>query len=180
MKKINEHFKFLLIVASAFLYACGGGDGNTGSHVTEIDSSADSDIILHKDQIGEPGDDLYNPGTSVKVEMGNASDFNWEDFRNTLSAKEEAIGEGFHMGEDEVATAWEKLNDRYRYQTRYRYHNGELWMRTYYLDNSDSLALSEGEGTLLRQDQAEKNPDFQELWKKMEDRANELRRGQFD
>lgn len=179
MKKINENFKFLFILASAFLYAC-GGDGNTGSHVTEIDSVADRDIISHRDQIGEPGDDLYNPGTSVRVEMGNASDFNWEDFKNTLAAQEEAIGEGFHMGEDEVATAWEKLNGRFHYQNIYRYHNGELWMQTYYLDISDSLALSEGRGTLLRQDQARKNPEFQELWKKTEDRAKALRDGRFD
>src|SRR5690554_2014386 len=99
MKKMYKQLKFLIILASAFFYAC-GSDGNSGNKVTEIDSVADSDIILHKDQIGEPGDDLFNPGTSVRVEMGNNSNFSWDNFKNTLSAQEEAIGEGFHAGDN--------------------------------------------------------------------------------
>lgn len=105
--------------------------------------------------------------------MANAANFNWEDFKNQLSAKEEAIGEGFSQGDNEVTTAWEKFSDSYYYQTVYSYRNGELWLQTYYRGNnptSGTDSLSNQEGTLLTKEDANK-PALKELWEKMEEKA---------
>lgn len=177
MKSVEYRPGFTFIFAAILLYACGGGEGNTGTHVTQIDSVQDSTAILQHEDIPDPDENTrFATGNAVKVELDNAGDFNWEDFRNELSAKEEAVGEGFSQGENEVATAWEKFNERYSYQTVYSYRNGELWLQTYYKGNnptSGTDSLSNEEGKLLTKDAASQ-PEFKELWDQMEERAQNI------
>jgi hypothetical protein len=174
MKKFKHFIQPAFFSASLIFYSCGGGDGNTGNIVTEIDSTRDSTIILHHEHIPDPGEGpAFAPENAVKVELANSSTFNWDSFRNELSAREEAIGEGFRQEEQQVATAWEKFNDKYSYQTVYHYRDGELWLQTYYKSNnttSSTDSLSNEEGQLLTK-QGANNPELQDLWTKMEEMA---------
>lgn len=175
MRNLKHLLGTAVIPASLLFYACGGGEGNTGNIITEIDSTKDSAIILQHEDIPDPGEHAtgFATGNSVQVNLNDPAAFNWEDFRNELAAKEEAIGEGFRQEENQVATAWEKLNDRYSYQTVYHYRNGELWLQTYYKSNdttSSTDSLSNEEGRLLTKESAN-NPELQDLWKRMEERA---------
>ena len=143
---------------------------------TEIDSSADSTIILHEDQVEAAYDQSpLDSGSAIKVHTGD-SNFNWEDFRSGLQARPEAIGEGFHLGENEVASAWQKLNGDYSYQTVYRYSDNGLWLQTYYRGNnatSETDSLSNEPGQLLTKEAAQ-DPELQKLWNQMEERAKNL------
>ena len=176
MKTYKHFIPAALMLTSLVFYSC-GGEGNTGNKVTEIDSVRDSSIILEHEDIPDPGErPAFAPENAVKVDMASTSNFNWETFRNELAAKEEAIGEGFRQEENQVATAWEKLNDKYAYQTVYHYRDGELWLQTFYKSNDPSSStdsLSNEQGQLLTRDGG-KNSDLQDLWKKMEERAQEV------
>jgi len=178
MKNRTHFLGTAYIIASLSLYSCGGGEGNTGNKITEIDSTRDSTVILQHEDIPDPDEHAagFATGNAVKVELANTSSFKWEDFRNELSAKEEAIGEGFRQGNNYVATAWEKLNDRYSYQTVYHYREGELWLQTYYRGNNPTSAtdsLSKEEGQLLTKEDAN-NPEYQDMWNRMEEKALNL------
>lgn len=176
MNNLRISIPTALIMTSMLLSSC-GGEGNTGNKVTEIDSLRDSNIILQHEDIPGPSDrPAFSPENAVKVNMASASDFDWETFRNELAAKEEAIGEGFRQEENQVATAWEKLNEQYAYQTVYHYRDGKLWLQTFYKSNDPSSSndsLSNEQGQLLTRDGG-KNSDLQDLWKKMEERAQEV------
>jgi len=176
MKNPRNPIATALIMTSILLSSC-GREGNTGNKVTEIDSLRDSNIILQHEEVPDPSDQpAFAPENAVKVNMASASNFDWETFRNELAAKEEAIGEGFRQEENQVATAWEKLNEQYAYQTVYHYRDGELWLQTYYKSNDPSSStdsLSNEQGQLLTRDGG-KNSDLQDLWKKMEERAQEV------
>src|SRR5690554_514919 len=178
MKNLKHLLGTAFIPASLLFYACGGGEGNTGNIITEIDSTRDSDIILQHEDIPDPGERAagFATGNAVQVNLNDPAAFNWEDFSNELAAKEEAIGEGFSQGDNQVATAWEKFNDQYSYQTVYHYRDGELWLQTYYRGNNPTSAtdsLSNEGGQLLTRESA-KDPEFQDLWKKMEEKAQNL------
>lgn len=177
MRKLNHIIHAAFIPAVLLLYSCGGGEGNTGNIITEIDSTRDSTIILQHEDIPDPGErPAFATENAVKANLANSSNFSWEDFRNELSAREEAIGEGFRQEEQQVATAWEKLNDQYAYQTVYHYRDGELWLQTYYKRNDTSSStdsLSNEEGLLLTKEDSNK-PELQDLWKKMEERAADV------
>lgn len=180
---MKNSFRYLklttFIVALSVFSSCGGGDGNTGSKVTEIDSTRDSTAILHQDQIDSNEELEINEGSGVEVSIGEGTNFNWEDFRNQLQATEQAIGEGFHMGEDEVATSWEKHNEKYSFQTVYKYRDNQLWLQTYYKENngtSETDSLSNGKGQLLTQDVSEE-PGLEGMWEKMEEKAKTLASG---
>src|SRR5690554_6631966 len=163
----------LFLVALAMMTGC-GGEGSSGAKVTEIDSVEDREIILETDIENSSMD--FNPGTSVKVDLAENADFHWEDFRNQLQAAPESIGEGFHMGDTEVTTAWKPFNDNYSYQTRYHYKNNELWLQTYFRENPGKSVTdqpSNGEGKLLTKNMTQ--PALQELWKEMENLAGELK-----
>lgn len=174
--KFSRNIVFVAIILS--FYACGGGEGNSGSIVTEIDSTTDSTIILHEDQIEATYDQSpLDPGNAIQVQEGDSSF--WEDFRNELQAQPDAIGEGFHFGETEVATAWQRLNDKYSYQTVYRYSDNGLWLQTYYRGNNATSAtdsLSNEPGQLLTKEAAQ-DPELQKLWNQMEERASSLNLG---
>ena len=176
MKTYKHFIPTALILTSLVFYSC-GGEGNTGNKVTEIDSVRDSSIILEHEDIPDPGEEpSFASENAMKVNLANSSNFNWEDFRNELAAKEEAIGEGFRQEDNQVATAWERLNDDYSYQTGYHYRDGELWLQTYYRGNNPMSAtdsLSNEEGQLLTRENAT-NPEFQDLWKRMEEKAQNL------
>ena len=176
MKRFKHFIQITFVVSSMALYSC-GGEGNTGNKFTEIDSVRDAEVILQHEDIPDPGEHAtgFATGNSVQVNLNDPA-FSWEDFRNELAAKEEAIGEGFRQEENQVATAWEKLNDRYSYQTVYRYKDGELWLQTYYRGNNPTSAtdsLSNDEGELLTRESAT-DPEFQDLWKRMEEKAQNL------
>jgi hypothetical protein len=181
MKNLKIYYRKLCLslLTISLLYACGGGEGNTGGNWTEIDSTEDTAAVEMSDEIHFSDErSALTMDSSVKVEMEENTDFNWIDFRNKLQAQPEAIGEGYHLGTDEVATSWEKYND-YSYQTLYRYQDNELWLQTYYRDSTTEGADSlSNEGTLLTKDV--KDPGLQELWKKMEEKARELSNGNLD
>lgn len=169
---------YLLLITAICLFACGGGDGNTGANYTEIDSSQDTAAVdMNLSESNE--EDALNDQTAVRVPLDENTDFNWKDFRNTLQAGQLAIGEGYHMGEDEVASSWEKLNDEYSYQTVYKYQDGQLWLQTYYRGNnptSESDSLEQEKGELLTKEVSQQS-QFGDLWKKMEEKARELGSG---
>jgi hypothetical protein len=171
---------YLLLISAICLYACGGGDGNTGAKFTEIDSAEDT-AAVQMDHMGSTEDEAVNEQTGVRVPMQENSNFNWEDFRNTLQAGQQAIGEGYHLGEDEVASSWEKLNDEYSYQTVYKYKDQQLWLQTYYRGNnptSETDSLEQEKGQLLTKE-ASQQSEFGDLWKKMEQKAKDLGSGNF-
>lgn|SRR5690606_75938 len=143
-------------------------DGGSPAQYFECDVTKAQDIARLYEfvnrQMGTPDVLISNAGQG------------WEDFRNELAAKEEAIGEGFRQEDNQVATAWERLNDDYSYQTVYHYRDGELWLQTYYRGNNPTSAtdsLSNEEGQLLTRENAT-NPEFQDLWKRMEEKAQNL------
>ncbi len=178
MKNFKHHLGNAFVLTSLLLYACGGGEGNTGNKITEIDSVRDADVILQHEDIPDPDEHAagFATGNAVQVNITDPSAFKWEDFRNELAAKEEAIGEGFRQEDNQVATAWEKLNDRYFYQTVYHYRDGELWLQTYYRGNNPTSAtdsLSNEEGRLLTRESAT-DPEFRDLWERMEQKAQNL------
>ncbi len=175
MSNIKFSRNLVLMVTIIAFYACGGGEGNSGSIVTEIDSTADSTIILHEDQVEAAYDQSpLDSGNAILIHEGDSTF--WGDFRNGLQAQPGSIGEGFHFGENEVATAWQKLNDNYSYQTVYRYSGNRLWLQTYYRGNnatSENDSLSNEPGQLLTK-QAAQDPDLQKIWNQMEERASNL------
>lgn len=172
MKILNSFKVCALMITATSLYSCGGGEGNTGNKVTEIDSVRDSTHILHHEHIPDPDEDRrFVADNAVQATFASATDFNWEDFKNGLAAKQEAIGEGFSQEEDKVTTAWQKLNDRISYQTVYHHQDGEVWLQTYYKDHSQKAGnQSNEEGTLLTKAAAE-NQDLMDLWNNMEAKA---------
>lgn len=180
---MKNSFRFLkmscFFVILGFFNSCGGGDGNSGGMGTEIDSTQDSEVILNLDQMDSDEEVALNAGNGVQVPIEESANFNWEDFRNQLQATQKAIGEGFHMGEDEVATSWEKHNEKYFYQTVYKYRDNQLWLQTYYKENtatSETDSLSSGKEQLLTQDVSQE-PELAGMWEKMEERANNLSSG---
>src|SRR5699024_9673458 len=112
MKNLKHLLGTAFIPASLLFYACGGGEGKIGNIITETDTTRDSDIILQHEDIPDPGERAagFATGNAVQVNLNDPAAFNWEDFSNELAAKEEAIGEGFSQGDNQVATAWEKFN----------------------------------------------------------------------
>lgn len=177
MKNFNYYTNIALLFTALGCYACGGG-GSTGGHFTEIDSAMDLSIPLHEDKVQHEQEetDGLSTGNSIKVDLPGDFDFNWEDFRNKLGSTESAMGEGFHQEDQEVATAWEKLNDHYSYRTVYRHRNGKLYLQTYYRDNDSTADMSSSaieEGKVLTINEAN-DPDLQELWQKMEGKAKSI------
>jgi len=170
-KTIVQICPFIFILA--LMGGCGGGEGNTGAKVTEIDSAEDRRVIQEINGDSHSGD--FNPGSSVQVDITEHPNFDWVEFRSQLQAAPEAIGEGFHLGDNEVTTAWKPYNDNYSYQTRYLYKDDQLWLQTYYRQNSGESqgTSSNAEGKILTRETNE--PGLQNLWKEMEDLANEVK-----
>lgn len=165
--------KMLLVMFSfSMLYSCGGGNGNTGSNVTQIDSVEDTAAVRQNDRRRSADTRDVNPNNAVKIDFDESSTFDWEEFKNEFQARAEAIGEGFQIDDDEITSSWENLNEDYSYQTVYRNRPDGLWLQTYYRKNnglSKTDPVRNEERTLLNRKEAQS--EFKELWDDMEESA---------
>ena len=185
MKTEKTAIGFYAFLILSISFSCGGE--NTGGLWTEIDSADDQLVILQPEQIHEPSDtDNINNETrsiaqktnfvtenAVQAKMQEIEDFNWEDFRTKLAAQEEAIGEGFYKEDDEIATAWQSFNDKYDYRTVYTHYDGNLWLQTYYRDNSSAAGQASDEKGQLLTAEDRNDPAFKDLWSRMEENAKD-------
>jgi hypothetical protein len=163
----------LVIFSFSMLYSCGGGNGNTGANVTEIDSAEDTAAVRQDYQQNYTDAVDVSPDNSVRIDFDENSNFDWEEFKNGFQARTEAIGEGFQVDDNEVTTSWENLNDDYSYQTAYRNRPDGLWMQTYYRKNNgqnQTEAERNEDRRLLTRDES-KDLNLEELWEDMEESA---------
>lgn len=174
--KIPSEKMLVILLTLPLLISC-GGNGNTGGHWTEIDSTEDTSAvqIIDTTSISHEEKD-FDPNNWREIKFGESSNFDWEEFKNKFQAREEAIGAGFHRADDEITSSWENLNEAYSYQTVYRYRDNGLWLQTYYRKNNGINAadsLNSEERTLLTPD--ETDTALKGLWQDMEEAAENLK-----
>lgn len=159
-----------VIVFFAMLHSCGGGNGNTGSMITEIDSAEDTAAVRQDYQSNASDTMKVDTTNSVKVEFNENSNFDWEEFKNNFQARTEAIGEGFRVDDDEISTSWENLNDNYSYQTVYRNRPDGLWLQTYYRKNNQTDTAGSEDRRVLSREETQ-DSDLKRAWEDMEEAA---------
>lgn len=175
MKLLTKNtLKMLLVIFSfSLLYSCGDGDGNTGSNVTEIDSVRDTAAVNRDYRSGSSDTVDVNENNAVRIDYGDNSNFNWEEFKNEYQGRTEAIGEGFQVDDDEITSSWEELNDDYSYQTVYRNRPDGLWLQTNYRKNNglNKTDAERREDRTLLTNEDDLESDLKELWENMEESA---------
>lgn len=114
-------------------------------------------------------EDSLHVGNSVRIELANPGDFDWESFKRDFDKREE--GDESLSG-DVAAGPWTVWNE-FQYRRVYRYVDDGLWLQTYYRP-MDSTGMSKNAGRVLLDSQ---NPDYRQmgpLWSDMLMRGTHL------